>query len=74
MALNSQERMHEISVEFVNNLDRLERGEITLEDVLAVIDRVEASDPGDERQKRFYAASRELARKVEEVIEKGDGG
>jgi hypothetical protein len=57
-------RKHEISEEFVAAMNRMEKGEIDFAAFIALVDETENNDPGDQRQKNFYAAIRELARKV----------
>lgn len=64
MSLGNRETEHSISVRFVEEMDRMGRGEITLDEMIALVDEVAAEHPGDDRQQRFYGAVRSLARKV----------
>ena len=54
----------EISVRFVDELDRLGAGEKTLEEMLRLVDETQRVHPGDDRQSRFYNAVREMSRKI----------
>lgn len=53
-----------ISEVFVSGMNGLEKGRLTLDDFLQLVDLVEKAVPGDARQHAFYSAMRTLASKV----------
>lgn len=53
-----------ISVIFVSGMDRLEKDKLSKEDFDLLVDLVEKINPGDDRQKKFYQAIRNLSVKV----------
>lgn len=53
-----------ISVMFVSGIDRLEKDKLSKDDFDLLVDLVEKIYPGDDRQKNFYQAIRNLSDKV----------
>ena len=58
---------HAISLLMVNSINRYEHGNITKEQLLAILDSVE-DVPVDESQAKFFVAIRQLIDKVEGAI------
>ena len=58
---------HSVSVILVDNTNRFERGEITKQQLIALVDSLEAISV-DETQRKFFGAYRELVDKVETAM------
>lgn len=63
----SDETKHAISVKFVDSMNEMNAGKLTLAEFISIVDETEREYPsdnrfeGDDRQKNFYAAIRKLA-------------
>lgn len=64
----TNEIKHSISVKFVDGMNSMNNGEMTLAEFLSMVDQTAREHPGDERQQRFYGAVRELAAKVDDAM------
>ena len=64
---DGNEYRHSVSMILVENTNRFERGEITKEQLLALVDSLEQISI-NEQQRKFFGAYRKLVDKVENAV------
>lgn len=64
---DGKEYTHSVSVVLVENTNRFERGEITKQQLLALVDSLEQISINEQQQK-FFGAYRKLVDKVENAV------
>lgn len=64
---DGKEYTHSVSVILVENTNRFQRGEITKQQVLAVVDSLEQISI-NEQQRKFFGSYRKLVDKVENAV------